>query len=415
MQMNRREFIGAASTLISAAFGAEFLWGGEEQTAIAISGNADPALAGFDVMMRKFMEENDIPGASMAIGRRGKIVYARGFGLANTDTNAPVQPDSLFRICSLSKAFTAAAIFQLQERGKLKLADPAFKLIDIKPHLDEGASIDPRLRTITIAQLLHHTGGFDRNAREGYDPMFRSVAIAKDLGIKPPAGARDVIAYMMGRPLDFDPGTREVYSNFGYCVLGRVIEHLSGLEYSAYVQREILKPLGIHRMRMGRSLEKDAAPGEVHYYPHAINRRVTSVFGDGKSVPIPYGGWYQESLDAHGGWIASAPELVRFATCFDDPTHCPILSKQSIAEMFQRPRDTGFDAEGKPKAAYYACGWNVRPMGHNTENTWHTGLLDGSATLVVRRCDGLTWALFFNRDYDAVERWPVGNMFKDSE
>ena len=75
--------------------------------------------------------------------------------------------------------------------------------------------------------------------------------------------------------------------------------------------------------------------------------------------------------------------------------------------MFARPRDTGYNADGKPKDAYYACGWGVRPSGNGKVNTWHAGLLDGSATLLVRRHDGLTWAVLFNADYDANHKYLV--------
>ncbi len=100
--------------------------------------------------------------------------------------------------------------------------------------------------------------------------------------------SREIIAYVMGRPLDFDPGAKEAYSNFGYCVLGRVIEKVSGLSYADYVRKEILAPLGIARMRQGRSLENLRAEDEVRYYvrDHTIRN---SVFDIGKKVLIQYG------------------------------------------------------------------------------------------------------------------------------
>jgi N-acyl-D-amino-acid deacylase len=399
---------------------------GEE---IPITGREDPRLADIDRFMVAFLQNHQVPGASLAIARNGRIVYARGFGFADVAAKEPVAPDSLFRIASVSKPFTSAAIFQLIERGKLKLDDKAFEFIGIPPHLEADAKLDPRLWRVTIAQLLHHTGGFDRD--KSFDPMFRPIAIARSVGVAPPARPRDIIAYMMGRPLDFDPGTREAYSNFGYCVLGRVIEKASGTSYADYVTKAVLAPLGIRRMRIGRTLEEERAEGEVRYFPRN-DKSVKSVFGDGKQMPLAYGGWYIEAMDSHGAWIASASELVRFASSLDDPARCPILKARSINAIFARPGDTGYDAAGKPKDAYYACGWEVRPIENGKSNTWHAGLLDGTSTLLVRRFDGFTWAVLFNTDTDAknkdladiidpqihgvvdgIKSWPQGWEFED--
>lgn len=396
---------------------------------IPVSGNTESSLAAFDRLMLSFMRDHDVPGAVLAVARNGRIVYSRGFGYANVEKREAMQPAALFRICSITKPFTATAILQLQEQGKLRLDDHPFEMLGLRPHLENGSSMDPRLRQITIRQLLHHTGGFDRD--QSFDPMFRPVEIARALGVRPPAGPREIIRYMMGRPLDYDPGTREAYSNFGYCVLGRVIEKVSGQDYVSYVREHVLHPPGIERMRLGHSLEQDAAPGEVHYYPIG-DRHVKSMFGDGREVPICYGGEDIEALDAHGGWIASAPELVQFASAFEYPDRSPILRAKSIAEMFARPKDTGYERDGKPKAAYYADGWEVRPVRTGKANTWHSGQLDGVSTLLVRRYDGLIWAVMFNRDYtsdhkalaglidplihpvaDAITSWPPGNEFDD--
>ena len=119
-------------------------------------------------------------------------------------------------------------------------------------------------RTVISSSAYKRTAGFDRDAKESFDPMFQSKRIARAFGTNPPAEPKQIIEFMMGRPLDFDPGSREAYSNFGYCVLGRIIEKLSGTPvYTTYVEKAVLEPLGIHRMRLGRTLEKDRAPGDT--------------------------------------------------------------------------------------------------------------------------------------------------------
>ena len=394
-----------------------------------MSGKANPDLKSFDDLMTGFLEEHKAVGAALAVTKDGRLVYARGFGLADRKAREPVQPTSLFRIASVSKPITAVAILQLVDRGKLKLDDKVFDILKHKPYLPEGAKVDPRLEQITILHLLQHTGGFDRGA--SLDPMFRSVQFAEMLGVKPPAEPDHIIRVMKGRPLDFDPGTHHAYSNFGYCLLGRVIEALSKQPYETCVRKEVLAPLGITRMRIGKTLLDGRAKGEVRYYDERDRRR-TAVMGQrlGQRVPAPYGAWYLEAMDAHGGWIASAVDLVRFASALDRPARSPLLSRKAISAMFARPKGAvGLDADGKPKAAYYGCGWLVRPVGRKA-NHWHGGGLPGTSTLLVRRHDGLNWAVLFNtrsspdgkalaslidplvhRAANAVKRWPMGDLF----
>lgn len=362
---------------------------------LPITGEADEALASLDRMMAAFVTLYDIPGAALAVAREGRLVYARGFGYADRERGEAVQPHTLFRVASISKPVTAAAVFRLVEQGKLHLSDRAFEIVDLAPHLAENAAPDTRLREITIEQLLQHTAGWDRNAT--FDPMFRSVEIAQALGTAPPANTEQIIRYMLGRPLDFAPGTRMAYSNFGYCVLGRVIERAAGRSYEDFVRAEVLGPLGIRRMRLGRTLREHRAPDEACYYD-AFNRTGPAVMGHhiGAPVPLPYGAWCLESMDAHGGWIASAPELVRFAAAFDLPDACPFFGPPQVRAMFARPpAGAGYEPDGQPRAAYYACGWNVRPV-EGGINTWHGGALDGTAAWLVRRADRTHWAVVFN-------------------
>lgn len=360
---------------------------------VVITGVDDPALAPFDRMMIQFVREHKIPGASIAVSKDGRLVYARGFGHADREAKTPVVPSSLFRIASISKPFTAAAVLQLVEKGKLRLNDRAFDLLKLPPHLEKGARVDPRLHKITIEQLLHHTAGFDRD--KSGDPMFRSIDIAKALGEKPPARPEAIIRYMMGRPLDFDPGQRECYSNFGYCVLGRVIEHASGEPYEKYVREHVLAPLLIKDMHIGHSLPNQRFPAEVTYYDKGEASAVVGPIG--KMVSVAYGSWYLEAMDSHGGWIASARDLVRFADAFNDPQHSPILKPRMMAEVFAPPPGAvGHDKDGKPKNRYYACGWAIVRVDDKRLNAFHNGALDGTSTLLVRRADGLNWAVLFN-------------------
>lgn len=388
------------------------------QTSPGATGKADSRLAPFDELLTTFIGEHQIPGGAVAVSRNGRLVYSRGFGYADVESKAAVEPASKFRIASLSKPITAVAVLQLVEQGKLGLEERAFDLLKEDPSLAPYGTPDQRLPQITIRQLLQHTGGWDRDV--SFDPMFRPIEIARELNTAPPAGQAQVIRYMRGQPLDFLPGERYAYSNFGYCLLGRLVEQASGEPYETYVKEHVLKPLGITRMQLGRTLPEDRADGEVTYY-EPVGKKGPAVVGKnlGQDVPLPYGTWNLEAMDSHGGWIASAADLVRFASAFDDPARFPILNAASIAEMFARPAGApGFDGEGKLKSVYYGLGWFVRthigadgakeisPLGGKMSQ-WHTGSLDGTSTILVRRHDGLCWAVLFNTRNSVSEKAPA--------
>ena len=155
--------------------------------------------------MTRFCEENKVPGAALAVAYQNRLVYARGFGLADEQQRDPVRPRSLFRIASISKPFTSAAVLQLVERGRLKLED---RVVDVLEVSLDGVRVPPsdaRLRQVTIRHLLQHLGGWDRG--KSFDPMFRPVRIARELHRAPPAGPDLIIPYMWRLPLDFTPGS----------------------------------------------------------------------------------------------------------------------------------------------------------------------------------------------------------------
>lgn len=430
-RLTRRAFLAVTAT---GAAGLTVRWPacarpGEGQ--LPVTGASSPGLEGFDKLMTSFVGENKVPGAALAVTCNGKLVYARGFGYSDVTKKEPVQPAALFRIASISKILTGVAVMQLAERGKLQLDDRVMSRMALAPFVVPGAKTDPRWNQITVRQCLQHTGGWDRD--KSFDPIGRPWEIAKALGIQPPVTPADIVRYMMGRPLDFDPGGRYAYANFGYLVLGRIIMAVTGHEYEAYVRKEVLGPLGIRTMRLGRALVENRALGEVRYYD-AEMRTGPALFPPrlGQLVPVQYGADNLEAYEAHGGWLASAVDLVKFAAAFDDPAACPILGAKAIAEMWARPDGAaGNEADGTPKAAYYGCGWNVRPIGATGKsNTWHAGSIAGSEALLVRRFDRLNWAVLFNTQHgpddksltglidgrlheaaDKVPDWPVIDQF----
>ncbi len=392
---------------------------------IAATGDANEALAAYDDLMRTVMAKWKIPGGAIAVAKDGRLVFARGYGLADREANKPVAPDALFRIASISKPITAVAVLRLVEQGKIDLDERALAAIGPLEG-PPGTKVDPRLDAITVRQLLQHTGGWDRD--KSFDAMFIPQKAAKEVGAPSPAEATTVIRYMRGVPLDFDPGTKYAYSNLGYAILGRLIERRTGKPYAVAVEQEVLRPAGISRMKLGRTLKEFRAADEVCYYHFDPEDRARCVFPYGRRrVQWPDGGFYLEAMDAHGGWIASAIDLVRFACAVENrgrSTGTPLLANGSLKAMTARPSPDV--AEGKD--VWYGLGWQVRRDGDGA-NWWHTGSLPGTATLLVRAHNGLAWAVLFNsrpedggyrKAIDAgcweaaasVKDWPKGDLFE---
>jgi N-acyl-D-amino-acid deacylase len=364
------------------------------QQEIPISGAAVPGMESYDQIISNLMRKYAIPGGAVAVVRDGKLIYARGFGYADVENKTPVQPDALFRIASVSKPITGVAIMKLVEEGKLALDDRVAPFI---AHLvpAEGATVDPRWEQITIRQLLDHTAGWDRDKPNGgFDPMFRPAIAAAAVGAPAPASAETIIRYMKGMPFDFNPGEKYVYSNFGFAILGRVIERVSGMPYEEYVRARVLQPVGANRTRLGKTRLSDALADEVKYYAPGMGLNaplVPSVFPGEGTVPVNYGGFYLEAMDSHGGWVSSTVDLLRFMTGVDGRANRPdILSAALVAEMTSN--GAAVCAGG---ACYYAGGWTVRPT-QGDANWWHSGSLPGTTSILVRSYNNFSWAALFN-------------------
>jgi CubicO group peptidase (beta-lactamase class C family) len=364
------------------------------QQEVPVTGTAVPGMEPFENAVRELLKKYSIPGGAVAFMRDGRLMYARGFGYADLENKTAVQPDALFRIASVSKSITGVAIMKLVEEGKLDLDDRVAPLI---AHLNPapGATVDPRWEQITIRHLLNHTGGWDRaKPNGGFDPMDRPAIAAAAVNAPAPASAETIIRYMKGLPLDFNPGERLAYSNFGYAILGRVIERLSGMPYHEYVRTRVLQPAGANRTQQGRSRLGDALPEEVRYYVGANSLNfplVQSVFPGEGIVPLNYGGYYVEASNASGAWVSSTVDLLRFVSAVDGRLDRPdILSPQLVTQMTSNGAQLCADG-----SCYYAGGWMVRPVQDGA--TWfHGGDWPGTKAILVRSYYNLSWVALFN-------------------
>jgi serine/threonine protein kinase/WD40 repeat protein/CubicO group peptidase (beta-lactamase class C family) len=353
------------------------------------SGKVVAELEGFDQAMDRFMRERGIRAGALAVIKDGKLVLSRGYGYADREDKREVVPETPFRLASVTKPITAAAILKLIRSGKLKRDDRVYDLLHPEP--PPGERIDPRWKEVTIGQLLEHKGGWDRSA--AFDPMFRPVEAALALGKPSPASAADIIRYMAGQPMQFAPGSKSAYSNFGYCLLGRVIEKASGMGYLEYLQKEVLAPAGATGIYLGRTLPKDRDRREPVYDDPDVGPNAMES-GRNDWVPAPDGTFCLEAMDSHGGLTASAVDVARF------------LSAYTLS--------------GEPAGA--------RPVAGSS-----FGSMPGTFTMALQRADGVGVVALFNRrkdrsgrDYfairelmdraaDGVVRWPDGEKAEKKE
>jgi CubicO group peptidase (beta-lactamase class C family) len=304
-----------------------------------------------------FMSQFDVPALSLAIARGGGFVYENAIGESNRATGERLTGSSLFRIASVSKPITSAAIFVLLERGQLRLEERVFGANSILGMKYGTPPYKAFVEEITIDHLLTHTcGGWD-NSND--DPMFENYTMDH----------AQLISWTLDTHLlKNSPGTHWAYSNFGYCLLGRVIEQVTGRTYADFVREEILAPCGVRDMTIAENTLPERGVNEVVYY--------------GQNGEDPYG-MNVARMDSHGGWLASARDLVLFLEHVDGFKSTPnILKPETIARM-----TTACAANSR-----YARGWAVNAAG----NWWHNGSLPGTTTIMVRTSSGFCWAALTN-------------------
>jgi CubicO group peptidase (beta-lactamase class C family) len=332
--------------------------------------------SGIGSLLKKF----DIKGASIAVAKDGRLIYARGIGLADLEEQEMVEPRHQFRIASASKLITATTILKMAEMGLLGIDDIVFGEDGLLNDSIYSVYADPRINKITVRHLLNHSSGW--NKRYG-DYMFIPHIIASALQIDLPVRVPDIIVFALRQQLQFEPGTRSSYSNLGYAILGEIIEHISGMNYEDYVKETILNPLGIYEMRIGRTLESDRFKNEVKYYglPNAV--KVNSFIAQNEIVPVIYGGNDMQTLGASGGWITSPIEYLKLIVAIDgQDSLANILGPESI-KLMTNPELSGG----------HTIGWaGTDGLG----NWWRSGTLSGTSVIAMRQNNGLSWAVFFN-------------------
>jgi CubicO group peptidase (beta-lactamase class C family) len=311
-----------------------------------------------------FRRQYQVPASSIAISWNGQFVYDRAGGMADKQQALQVQQSSLFRIASLSKPITSVAVFMLVEQGRLNLSDKVFGTSGVLGLKYGRGPYKQYITDVTVDHLLTHTsGGWPDDST---DPMFSHEGWDHQKLIE---------WTIQNLPLTYPPGQHWAYSNFGYCVLGRVIEAVTGQSYAGWVQANVLAPCGTTDMQIAANRENQRAANEVVYYGQ---------FGEN-----PYN-MNVTRMDSHGGWIGASSDLVKFLNHVGGASGIPSLLKPATIKMMTTPAPA-YDSTAQ---ARYARGWMVRNNGAG--NWWHNGSLPGSTTIMVRTPSGMCWSALTN-------------------
>jgi D-alanyl-D-alanine carboxypeptidase len=319
--------------------------------AVAHPARATDPFAAFDESLSSALFDRGALGVSVAVARNGRIVHTQAFGADNPYTGTPAEVESRYRIASVSKTLLAMAILELVEERRLSLDQPV--LAGLAKELDVTLG-DPAMATITLRQLLSHTSGLPEYQRT----FFGGTA----------ANCREAAARGLSRGLAGTPGTVYQYSNLNYCVLGVLVEEVTGRSYEAVVDDLVLEPLGIDDMRIAGTY--DAREGDV-VHPTSPGRR------------------FMEALGAAGNWIGTATDLVRVVDSLDarKPGHHP-LAAGVVTQMLQ-PAPVAYPHDD----SWYGLGLIVWDQG---QSFGHTGTIENARSMVFHRADGVTWAVLVN-------------------
>ena len=286
-----------------------------------------------DDYIKTEMERRHIPGAAVAVAREGKLVKARGYGVANVELDVEVTPDSVFELASVTKQFTATAIMVLVEEGKLQLDDP------ITSHLPPAPET---WKPITVRHLLTHTAGFP-----GLDSGFHALRAG---GPRLNYSTAEMFGAAMKDALSFAPGERWQYSDVGYFLLGMIIERESGRRYRDFLEERFFRPLAMKATSLvdHTRIVKHRAAGYTLRNKELVNIRRVS----------------QAELPSYGGVLSTVKDLVTWDAAL---AAGKVVKPATLAQMWTPVRlNSG--------ASYpYGFGWVVDARrGHRWIH--HTGI-----------------------------------------
>jgi CubicO group peptidase (beta-lactamase class C family) len=342
----------------------------------AVSQNITPAL---DKYMQSRADLGQFSG-SILVARNGKILLEKGYGYASFELGVPNTVDTRFRAASITKQFTAMAILQLRDAGRLRLDDSLCRFIDDCPDA---------WKPVTLLQIIHHESGIPDYEEalglgtERYAAFFDSAA-----------STQRIIKDARTKPLDFPPGSKFNYSNTGYILLAAVIEKVSGESYASYIEAHLLEPAGMTHSFISNSTSfvRGAAYGYTGREDTPLDSLVAGMpFLKGSAKLVA--NTDMSGSHGDGALITTVGDLMKWNQAL---AGTKIISQKSIPEFFK----PSFPAEDTVKEEGYAFGWIISTQ-FDQPYDYHTGLLPGFASRIERYPESGLFIIAM-ANYDAV-------------
>ncbi len=298
--------------------------------------------AAFDQEIRRSVVDRGSAAVSVAVAVDGEVIHHAAMGVGDAESGRPAEVTDRFRIASISKTITAIVVLQLVEEGLVGLDEP----VGARLAAALGVAPGPGVADLTVRRLLTHTSGFAQYEDLFFRNQVDTCAAAAAVGLARSASSG---------------GFR--YSNMNYCVLGVLVEQLTGTPYEEAAYEWLLTPLGISGMRLAPTY--DPGPGEVEH----------------RSVP---GRNYMEVLGAAGAWVATPAELIRILDSLDPTTPgWKPLEPDTVAMM-----KTAANSAATPDRGY---GMGLILYGGGAAG--HTGTVESTHAMVLDGADNVTWAI----------------------
>jgi CubicO group peptidase (beta-lactamase class C family) len=335
------------------------------------------AITELDTAIAAELEKASVPGASVAIVWKGAVVYSKGFGFADLEARAPATARTAFRTASVAKPLTATGLMRLVEAGTIDLDAPIQRYCPAFPE---------KPWPVSARQILGHQAGIRHYKKPG-----------ESSGTTHYFTIQESLSLFKNDPLEFEPGTKYLYSTYGYSVLGCAIEGASGQPYETYMRDRVFTPAGMTRTRLDRLWEivPERARGYQLLTAEVLKTLPAPVQSFAKAGEIYNGPLHDTSMKIPGGGLVStAEDLARFGSAVQSGT---VLKRETVEQMWTDGKTRDGAGTG------YGLGWGVTPAQEGIRRLTHSGNQVGAASVLhVLPEVSLSYAIMTNLEDTAL-------------